>query len=417
MGRVTAQVIQALYPVSWLPRFNLWHSGLLPYPALLSCQLFILVAMGKQLLDSMYNRWTSPAWPKINITKLGLIYFSVALLRLCLSLVVDTSSELLGSTLPNIFHLILAIGVTATGLLRNQAEFESFKYFFYPIALLAGFTAYFALSKFIESPAIAALWVAVSLAVVLSACEQVMTHRDEWKPTLAEWLGDLKYMLWIQGILPKAMAFLSLTFLVSFSTENPLVADSIWPHHLPLFVQFILLLLVIDFFRYWLHRASHTYPALWRLHAIHHSSTKLNLINVGKFHPVEKALQFVLDTLPFLLIGVSQQVLALYFLFYAINGFFQHCNIDVRLGWLNYIISGPELHRWHHSRKKQESDHNFGNNLIIWDLFFKTFYLPKRRNIKQLGLLNPNYPQSFTQQMFAPLHKNLDKKNDNDIEI
>ena len=47
--------------------------------------------------------------------------------------------------------------------------------------------------------------------------------------------------------------------------------------------------------------------------------------------------------------GVSGDVLAGYFTFYAVNGFYQHSNCLVWLGRLNYVISGPELHRWHHS--------------------------------------------------------------------
>jgi sterol desaturase/sphingolipid hydroxylase (fatty acid hydroxylase superfamily) len=123
---------------------------------------------------------------------------------------------------------------------------------------------------------------------------------------------------------------------------------------------------------------------------------------VGRFHPVDKGLQFIFDALPFIILGVSEQVLALYFVFYAVNGFFQHSNIRLHFGWLNYVVSSAELHRWHHSRLKAESDRNYGNNLIVWDLLFGTRFLPADRKVSELGLTAVTYPDSFWRQMFEP---------------
>ena len=127
------------------------------------------------------------------------------------------------------------------------------------------------------------------------------------------------------------------------------------------------MLLSADFLRYWLHRAYHEVAFMWPFHAVHHSPHKLYWMNVNRFHPLDKASQYIFDAMPFVLLGVSEEVLALYFVFYAVNGFFQHCNIDVRLGVLNYVVSGPELHRWRHSIHPEESNQNYGNNLIVWD--------------------------------------------------
>jgi sterol desaturase/sphingolipid hydroxylase (fatty acid hydroxylase superfamily) len=183
----------------------------------------------------------------------------------------------------------------------------------------------------------------------------------------------------------------------------------VWPDGLPLAVQVILMLLVAELGRYWLHVAAHN-TGLWRLHAVHHSVQKLYWLNVGRFHPLEKGLQFLFDALPFIVLGVGEEVLALYFVFYAVNGFFQHSNVDARYGVLNYVISSGELHRWHHSKLIEESNHNYGNNLIVWDLLFGTWYLPKDRRVGELGLLNRRYPMSFLEQLKAPLKAGLDKE-------
>jgi sterol desaturase/sphingolipid hydroxylase (fatty acid hydroxylase superfamily) len=119
-------------------------------------------------------------------------------------------------------------------------------------------------------------------------------------------------------------------------------------------LQAAMMLLAADFGRYWLHRAFHRYQFMWSYHAVHHSPHRLYWLNVGRFHPFEKAAQLALDTMPFAVMGVGREVLASYFVFYAVNGFFQHSNCDVRLGPLNDVISGPELHRWHRRSHRSE---------------------------------------------------------------
>ncbi len=143
---------------------------------------------------------------------------------------------------------------------------------------------------------------------------------------------------------------------------------------------------------------------------MHHAPHKLYWLNVGRFHPIDKGLQFLFDVLPFILLGVGEEVLGLYLVCYALNGFFQHSNIEVRLGVLNYVISGPESHRWHHSRFKEESNHNYGNNLIIWDWLFGTWYLPEDKHVDELGLVNRRYPTSFLKQMMTPFIAGADKR-------
>ena len=194
-------------------------------------------------------------------------------------------------------------------------------------------------------------------------------------------------------------------------TSHGVFVSGLWPHDLPVWLQAGLMLLAADFPRYWLHRAFHAFRPMWWFHAVHHSPQRLYWVNVGRFHPIEKAIQYAVDALPFILLGVSQEVLAAYFVFYAINGFFQHSNCRVRLGPLNYIVSGPELHRWHHSKEPGESDHNFGNNLIVWDLVFGTRFLPKDREVGALGLINRLYPMGFLAQMGSPFVPDLDKRD------
>jgi len=60
--------------------------------------------------------------------------------------------------------------------------------------------------------------------------------------------------------------------------------------------------------------------------------------------------------------------------------------------------------------KINESNNNFGNNLIIWDLLFGTWHLPKEIKVEQLGLINRNYPLGLIEQLKSPFIKGLDQE-------
>ncbi len=69
---------------------------------------------------------------------------------------------------------------------------------------------------------------------------------------------------------------------------------------------------------------------------------------------------------------VAQLVLALFTLVSAVHGVFQHTNLPIRCGPLNWFFSMAELHRWHHSRLLKEANTNYSQNLIVWDIVFCT---------------------------------------------
>ena len=284
------------------------------------------------------------------------------------------------------------------------------KWTVYPAVMLISLMIYYALAHYGVSLALSSYIAAIVGGLgLITYLELVLPYRKEWLPNRGEVKTELVFMILVQVLLPYLLSVLGVSWLVDFVTNNKWNLLALWPHHYTVWIQMLIMLFIADFFRYWLHRAAHTWIPFWRFHAVHHSVQKLYWINVGRFHPVDKSLQFLCDALPFILLGVSKEVLTLYFVVYSIKGFFQHSNVDVKLGWFNYIISGPELHRWHHSKKISESNTNYGNNIIIWDILFGTFFLPKNREVSELGLLNRNYPMSFFKQMIAPFIEGSDK--------
>ncbi|HSO07214.1 MAG TPA: sterol desaturase family protein, partial [Pelomicrobium sp.] len=272
----------------------------------------------------------------------------------------------------------------------------------YPATMTGVLALHYALLAAGQPLAVAAYAPVLVGAAVVTLLEWGLPNERGWWPQRDDVRQDLLFMAVIQLALPKLVGLLLALTAAAMVHDGGWAPAGLWPHAWPVWAQALLMLLAADFLRYWLHVAAHRVPFLWRFHAVHHSPPRLYWLNVGRFHPVDKTLQLLLDTAPFVLLGVAPEVIALYFVFYAVNGFFQHSNVRLEFGWLNYVISSAELHRWHHSRVPRESNTNYGNNVIVWDLLFGTRFLPRGRRVGELGLLNPRYPARFVEQMGAP---------------
>lgn len=281
----------------------------------------------------------------------------------------------------------------------------------YPVVMMLGCGTFVLLARLGLSIALSAYAAVLAGAILITWHEIKLPYKREWRPRANEVQNDALFLGAVQIGVPLLLTVSLVVALADFLRNEGLAVESVWPHHLPIWAQAALMLLIADFWRYWLHRAFHRFGPMWRLHAVHHSPHRLYWVNVGRFHPLEKAIQYGFDALPFALLGVSGEVMSAYFVFYGINGFYQHSNCHVRLGPLNYLIAGPELHRWHHSESPRESNNNFGNNLIVWDLLFGTRFLPADRQVGPLGLINRQYPSSFCAQMRTPFIRGIENRS------
>lgn len=82
-----------------------------------------------------------------------------------------------------------------------------------------------------------------------------------------------------------------------------------------------------------------------------------------------------------------------------------HCNVDMRCGPLNFLFNTPQLHRWHHSMTPEEGDRNFGENLMVFDQLFGTYYHhPTRRPPTVIGIREP-IPTGFFGQLLQPFRR------------
>lgn len=405
--RIFAQLAQAYFPVAFLPPFEAWQSGALPYPVLLLLQL-IVIGLCTWIIWKLQSGTLriGPRAAAFYLT-IGGIYFALMFFRLVAGFSFASDHPWLGARIPTFFHLVLACFLLIIGFFHSPHTSRIVAGLAYPLVMLLALTAHYLCLYNDVNLQVATYFPVFFGAIVITFLEQNFPHRNDWLPDRNDVFNDATYMLLVQILIPRFLGFFLVIAVLDTLRVHNMTLDHLWLHQWPVTAQAVLMMIAAEFMRYWVHRLAHIWIPLWQFHAVHHSPHKLYWTNVARFHPLEKVLQYFFDTLPFILLGVSEQVLALYFVFYAINGFFQHCNIELRLGPLNYIISGPELHRWHHSKFTEESNNNYGNNLIIWDLMFGTWYLPERRMVGDLGLKNRNYPLGFTDQLKTPFIKGI----------
>ena len=141
-------------------------------------------------------------------------------------------------------------------------------------------------------------------------------------------------------------------------------------------VEFLLVILILDFAIWLQHLLTHKIEFLWRIHRVHHSDTQMDVSTAIRFHPIEIALSMVL--LIGLVYALGADPLSILFFEILLNGssMFNHANIKIptRIDKvLRLFIVTPDMHRIHHSIDRKEHDSNYGFALSIWDKIFGTY--------------------------------------------
>lgn len=252
---------------------------------------------------------------------------------------------------------------------------------------------------------------AATLALAMLA-ERLLPYREEWNRSLGDVTSDLFSAAALLGLVEPLLKYLAPIGMVSIYAVfdvSGIYRESIG--QLPLWVQLLIVALLLEWGRYWMHRWHHQSKVLWWLHAMHHSSRRLYAFNNLRFHPLNHALNFLASVVPLMLIGTPAEILLGYLAISQPVLMLQHANVASRNGWLNYLLSTNELHRWHHSQETDEANCNYGSALIVWDMVFGTFrYRPGRNNPQGIGLFSAsasNYPANghYLAQLVPVVHR------------
>ena len=165
----------------------------------------------------------------------------------------------------------------------------------------------------------------------------------------------------------------------------------------PLWAQVGFFVLTHDLYIYLFHRWQHSNRFLWRLHEAHHSVRDLDWVAGSRSHSFEILVNQTIEFGAIVLLGGHPDVILIKGAISAIWGMWIHANVDVRSGWLQKIINGPELHRWHHALNYVGEGKNFATKFAWWDWIFGTAYQPPRKPAGY-GLDDPSYPPGWLGQ-------------------
>jgi sterol desaturase/sphingolipid hydroxylase (fatty acid hydroxylase superfamily) len=147
--------------------------------------------------------------------------------------------------------------------------------------------------------------------------------------------------------------------------------------HLGVLPGALLAFVATQFFSYWIHRAFHRFPALWRwTHQLHHSAERLDVAGAVMFHPFDMIIQTAQVTVTVALLGVSPDAAGLAGMISVFYAIFQHLNMRTPR-WIGWLIQRPESHSIHHGRGVHA--YNYADFPVI-DLLFGTYRNPEGFN-------------------------------------
>ena len=251
-------------------------------------------------------------------------------------------------------------------------------------------------------------WFVISLffsALVFIPIERMLPVRP-MSPLRREWRTDLAYFFMGHVL----VQFILIAVTASTSTVDALVASETVKNAIramPVWLQFLLAVLVADLAQALLHRAYHNTPFLWRFHAVHHSTRQMDWLAGSRIHLLEIVLTRSAVLLPLVVLGFAPAAVNAYVILVGLQAVLAHANLRLNFGWLEYVLVTPRYHHWHHARQADYIDVNYAIHLPLVDMLMGTFKLPPRGEWPaEYGVMKlETVPAGFLAQARMPLSR------------
>lgn len=201
----------------------------------------------------------------------------------------------------------------------------------------------------------------------------------DWRAYVAS-LGDLAGRLVVNRLVGAGMAGLVLALAYRYRVmDMPMHRWWAWP----------LLVLLQDFFYYWMHRADHRIHWLWATHSVHHSPSQYSLAAAYRLGWTGKLSGGALFFAPLALAGFPPASIAAALSLNLLYQFWLHTELIPRLGVFEWVFNTPAHHRVHHASNPSYIDRNYGGILIVFDRLFGTFAEEHPDEPCRYGLVQP----------------------------
>jgi sterol desaturase/sphingolipid hydroxylase (fatty acid hydroxylase superfamily) len=206
--------------------------------------------------------------------------------------------------------------------------------------------------------------VAVLIALV-GAWEQARPEHPETEPAGPRWRANLTLFALGEGCVLLIRPLMFQAFAVV----------GVWTVRDGFGLHALLIIPALDCADYFVHRLFHRVAWFWRLHAIHHTDTALDVTTALRHHPGEALLDGMFFAAIALFVGASAAEMVVYSVIVFAVQLAAHANVALPCALkraLGGVLVTPGFHRFHHSREQHQSDANYGQVLVLWDRLFGT---------------------------------------------
>ena len=173
---------------------------------------------------------------------------------------------------------------------------------------------------------------------------------------------------------------------------------SLFGGELPFWIDVVGCIFFAEFINYMLHYVKHKSEFLWKFHFQHHIETKFNMWLLTHTHGLEVIISGSLIAALSTMVGFSATALSIYLLIYNGAKAYQHTTFNYSLGWLDYVLVGPRMHRLHHVAGLSA---NYGTMLTVYDVLFGTAVWPDKYQEGEhvYGIVDNGEPFGFIDEM------------------
>ncbi len=234
--------------------------------------------------------------------------------------------------------------------------------------------------------------------------ERIFPLRPDQSVFRDEWREDLFYYL-VSSLMVQVLTFLSFLPAQTVAAWTAIADLRAWVGRLPFAVQFIAIMFLTDFVQYWVHRAFHRIPFLWKFHAVHHSAKAMDWIAGARMHFLEILLLRSVTVIPMIALGFTEMAVQSYILVVYLYSTLIHANLVWRFGLLESFLVTPRFHHWHHGIEDEAIDVNFAIHFPWLDRLFGTHHLPGDRWPSGYGVQGHPVPKGYTRQFLYPFTK------------
>jgi len=208
------------------------------------------------------------------------------------------------------------------------------------------------------------------ITIFVQALEFVLERHAGWRMNWQEFFTDLFYVVLNNS---------AIAWVTTRLADDPLTAakhslgiTTQWAMHMPFLAQVALVVFLVEFGQYWMHRLMHNNAFFWSTHAVHHHITQLNAAKGAVGNPLEL---FLISLSVVALFDLPQAAEFCAFNVLGVISTFAHANVrSDPPKWYSFFFTTIRHHSLHHTALSYEDTRcNYGNSLILLDRIFGTY--------------------------------------------